>query len=126
MTDSLILLNKPCVKIEHNPDENILVFEISKNGVITTKDILKDILKKYPDITCVGFVGEEKDFDKALYFCKYIKLTTNLNTVWYNGTEKISIDKSFRSLKWLDYVFMKNLKIGVCEESDGSYILKMM
>ena len=136
MADSQILLREPKINTEWFPHETILRFEIvdgcvgSNEGMFSaTKDTLLKTINDYSvneHITCIGFECNDNVLDKALYFCKYLKLTTDFNTVWYNITGDILIDKAFKSLHWLDYIFIRDdeKRMQIINAGDAGFILK--
>jgi len=54
-------------------------------GEELTWEVLQDLIKKNPGITCVGFMGGDNDPGTIKYLAYRLATETNLKTGWYAG-----------------------------------------
>lgn len=70
-------------------------------GNILDKKSLDYLLTKFNGISCVSFMGGDKDPLSINILAKYIKNKYNLKVCWYSGKQEIS---NYIELKWFDYI----------------------
>jgi anaerobic ribonucleoside-triphosphate reductase activating protein len=72
----------------------------SDNGVDITYQLLDGLIHDNEGITCVGFMGGDRDVTMLQKLAIHIHEEFNLKVAWYTGSEYIP----WRSLQFFDYV----------------------
>lgn len=69
-------------------------------GEELTNDIIEDLIKKNPGITCVCFMGGDSDVGRLIELAKSV-VNAGLRTAWYSGNEEVN----FYEVGWFfDYI----------------------
>lgn len=79
-------------------------------GVEVTPDSLRNIVKKYPGITCICFMGGDANLKEVLEYSKWIHEELKLKTAMYSGNVEFDLEL----LDELDYY-----KVGPYIEEKG-------
>lgn len=78
------------------------------------KTVLSKLLEDNKGISCVSFMGGDRDTIHIVALASWVKTHTNLKVAWYSGRQEIS-DIVARQLRWFDYI-----KLGPYIEEFGS------
>lgn len=78
------------------------------------KTVLSKLLEDNKGISCVSFMGGDRDTIHIVALASWVKTHTNLKVAWYSGRQEIS-DIVARQLRWFDYI-----KLGPYKEEFGS------
>lgn len=107
VTLALNISNCPChCKGCHSP------FLAEDNGVKLTEKRFKTLLKNNPGITCVGFMGGDRDPQEVMDWARWIKeYNPNLKVGWYSGRDEFPNN--------FDVFVFDYIKIGHYDESRG-------
>lgn len=79
-------------------------------GEELTNEVLHDLIKKNPGVTCVCFMGGDRDKDRLVELAKDV-VNEGLKTAWYSGEEIVSM---YKYGWYFDYI-----KVGPYNESLG-------
>jgi anaerobic ribonucleoside-triphosphate reductase activating protein len=77
------------------------------------KTVLSKLLEDNKGISCVSFMGGDRDTIHIVALASWVKTHTNLKVAWYSGRQEIS-DIVARQLRWFDYI-----KLGPYKEEFG-------
>lgn len=77
------------------------------------KTALSKLLEDNKGISCVSFMGGDRDTIHIVALASWVKTHTNLKVAWYSGRQEIS-DIVARQLRWFDYI-----KLGPYKEEFG-------
>lgn len=77
------------------------------------KIVLSKLLEDNKGISCVSFMGGDRDTIHIVALASWIKTHTNLKVAWYSGRQELS-DIVARQLRWFDYI-----KLGPYREEFG-------
>ena len=77
------------------------------------KTALSKLLENNKGISCVSFMGGDRDTIHIVALASWVKTHTNLKVAWYSGRQEIS-DIVARQLRWFDYI-----KLGPYKEEFG-------
>lgn len=85
-------------------------------GIELTHDYLDSLIKDNAGISCISFMGGDRNPLEVLDLCKYVKNAHDLKTCWYSGKQELpdSVKQNSHLLLNLDY-----LKLGPWIESKG-------
>ena len=67
------------------------------------KTVLSKLLEDNKGISCVSFMGGDRDTIHIVALASWVKTYTNLKVAWYSGRQEIS-DIVARQLRWFDYI----------------------
>lgn len=67
------------------------------------KTVLSKLLEDNKGISCVSFMGGDRDTIHIVALASWVKTHTNLKVAWYSGRQEIS-DIVARQLRWFDYI----------------------
>lgn len=67
------------------------------------KTVLSKLLENNKGISCVSFMGGDRDSAHIVALASWVKTHTNLKVAWYSGRQEIS-DIVARQLRWFDYI----------------------
>lgn len=77
------------------------------------KTVLSKLLEDNKGISCVSFMGGDRDTIHIVALASWVKTHTNLKVAWYSGRQELS-DIVARQLRWFDYI-----KLGPYREEFG-------
>ena len=77
------------------------------------KTVLSKLLEDNKGISCVSFMGGDRDTIHIVALASWVKTHTNLKVAWYSGRQELS-DIVARQLRWFDYI-----KLGPYKEEFG-------
>lgn len=77
------------------------------------KTVLSKLLEDNKGISCVSFMGGDRDTIHIVALASWVKTHTNLKVAWYSGRQELS-DIVARQLRWFDYI-----KLGPYREESG-------
>ena len=77
------------------------------------KTVLSKLLEDNKGISCVSFMGGDRDTIHIVALASWVKTHTNLKVAWYSGRQEIS-DIVASQLRWFDYI-----KLGPYKEEFG-------
>lgn len=77
------------------------------------KTVLSKLLEDNKGISCVSFMGGDRDTIHIVALASWVKTHTNLKVAWYSGRQELS-DIIARQLRWFDYI-----KLGPYREEFG-------
>lgn len=77
------------------------------------KTVLSKLLEDNKGISCVSFMGGDRDTIHIVALASWVKTHTNLKVAWYSGRQELS-DIVVRQLRWFDYI-----KLGPYREEFG-------
>lgn len=77
------------------------------------KIVLSKLLEDNKGISCVSFMGGDRDTIHIVALASWVKTHTNLKVAWYSGRQELS-DIVARQLRWFDYI-----KLGPYREEFG-------
>lgn len=77
------------------------------------KTVLSKLLEDNKGISCVSFMGGDRDTIHMVALASWVKTHTNLKVAWYSGRQELS-DMVARQLRWFDYI-----KLGPYREEFG-------
>lgn len=77
------------------------------------KTVLSKLLEDNKGISCVSFMGGDRDAIHIVALASWVKTHTNLKVAWYSGRQELS-DIVARQLRWFDYI-----KLGPYREEFG-------
>lgn len=77
------------------------------------KIVLSKLLEDNNGISCVSFMGGDRDTIHIVALASWVKTHTNLKVAWYSGRQELS-DIVARQLRWFDYI-----KLGPYREEFG-------
>ena len=107
VTLALNISNCPChCKGCHSP------FLAENNGVTLTEKRIKTLIENNPGITCIGFMGGDRDPEEVMQWASWIReYNPNIKIGWYSGRDEFP--EHFNALLF-DYV-----KLGHYNEEMG-------
>lgn len=71
-------------------------------GEVLDEKALDDLIEEYSGVTCIGFMGGDKDHLTLNKLAKYVREKYGLNVGWYSGKEKISLGR--KDIMNFDYI----------------------
>lgn len=71
-------------------------------GEVLDEKVLDSLIEEYSGVTCIGFMGGDKDHLTLNKLAKYVKEKYGLNVGWYSGKEKTSL--GHKDLMNFDYI----------------------
>ena len=77
------------------------------------KTVLSKLLEDNKGISCVSFMGGDRDTIHIVALASWVKTHTNLKVAWYSARQELS-DIVARQLRWFDYI-----KLGPYREEFG-------
>ena len=77
------------------------------------KTVLSRLLEDNKGVSCVSFMGGDRDTVHIVALASWVKTHTDLKVAWYSGRQEIS-DMVARQLRWFDYI-----KLGPYKEELG-------
>jgi anaerobic ribonucleoside-triphosphate reductase activating protein len=67
------------------------------------KTSLSELLEDNKGISCVSFMGGDRDTIHIVALASWVKTHTNLKVAWYSGRQELN-DSVKRQLRWFDYI----------------------
>lgn len=67
------------------------------------KTALSKLLEDNKGISCVSFMGGDRDTIHIVALASWVKTHTNLKVAWYSGRQELN-DSVKRQLRWFDYI----------------------
>ena len=77
------------------------------------KTVLSKLLEDNKGISCVSFMGGDRDTIHIVALASWVKTHTNLKVAWYSGRQELAGIVA-RQLQWFDYI-----KLGPYKEEFG-------
>nr|DAT90268.1 MAG TPA: anaerobic ribonucleoside-triphosphate reductase activating protein [Caudoviricetes sp.] len=70
-------------------------------GTEITEETLKDLISSHKGITCISFMGGDRDPSEVNTLAKWLKEHTKLKVAWYSGRDVISGDISIINFDYI-------------------------